>query len=165
MGQNWAKANNRRQDDRNLGEIGILPNMKLKIISPLNKDSEKISQKIEMQNDTAIGFLLEGHYYPAKSAREVLKGVFEVLAKRDETILERFASLPKHGRTRRYLAKDPVDLYPGRPDLARDFSAQLSSGWWLGTNNSRATIEQIIVMVCEVAHLKYGKDLSVNLGE
>ena len=113
----------------------------------------------------SIGFILEGRHYAAGSARAVLEGVLEVLAKRDPAILERFAALPKHGRTRRYLARDPDDLYPGRPDLVRDHSIQLTSGWWLSTNHSRATIERIIEMVCDVAHLKYGGDLQVNVGE
>jgi hypothetical protein len=113
---------------------------------------------------SSIGFVLEGRQYSARSAREVLEGVFEALTKRDATILERFAALPKHGRTRRYLAKNPSDLYPGRSDLVRDHSMQLSSGWWLSTNHSRATIERIIEMACDVAHLKYGKDLQVNIG-
>lgn len=112
---------------------------------------------------TSMGFVLDGSNYPAKSAREVMESVFEILAKRDPTILERFASL-KHGRTRRYLAMNSNDLYPGRPDLVRDHSMQLTSGWWLSTNHSRATIERIIAMACDVAHLSYGKDLQVNLG-
>jgi hypothetical protein len=114
---------------------------------------------------SSIGFVPEGRNYPARSAREVLEGVFEALAKRDATILERFASLPKHGRTRRYIARNSNDLYPGRPDLVRDHSMQLTSGWWLSTNHSHATIERIIEMACDVAHLKYGKDLHANLGE
>lgn len=113
---------------------------------------------------STIGFVFEGRRYSARSAREVLEGVFEALAKHDVAILERFASLPKHGRTRRYLAKTPNDLYPNRPDLARDHSIQLTSGWWLGTNYSRATIEKIIEMVCDVARLKHGKDLYTDLG-
>lgn len=113
---------------------------------------------------SAIGFVLDGQNYPARNAREVLEGVFEALAKRDATILDRFASLPKHGRTRRYIARNSNDLYPDRPDLVRDHSIQLTSGWWLGTNHSRATIERIIEMVCDVAHLEYRKDLRVNLG-
>lgn len=117
------------------------------------------------QKPSSIGFVLDGRHHPARSAREVLESVFEVLAKRDATILERFAALPKHGRTRRYLARKPDDLYPGRPDLARDYSTQLTSGWWLSINHSRATIERIIEMACDVAHLKYGRDLQVNIGE
>lgn len=118
-----------------------------------------------IQRPSSIGFVLDGRHYPARSAREVLEGVFEALAKRDGNILERFASLPKHGRTRRYLARNADELYPSRPDLVRDFSHQLTSGWWLSTNHSRATILRIIEMACDVAQLKYGKDLQVNVGE
>jgi hypothetical protein len=113
----------------------------------------------------AIGFSLNGRFSQARSARDVMVSVFETLAQGDSTFLERFAALPKHGRTRRFLARSPDELYPGRPDLARDYSTQLSSGWWLGTNVSRAAINRIIEMACEVAHVTYGRDLVVNLGE
>jgi hypothetical protein len=113
----------------------------------------------------AVGYVINGQRYPARNAREVLVSVFEALSQRDTTFLERFAALPKHGRTRRYLARSPEELYPGRPDLSREHSTQLSSGWWLGTNVSRAAIERIIEMACEVARINYGRELSINLGE
>lgn len=113
----------------------------------------------------SVGFIFNGQLYPARNARDVLVSVFETLSQRDGTFLERFAALPKHGRTRRYLARTPEELYPGRPDLSHEHSTQLSSGWWLGTNVSRAQIERIIEMACEVARVKYGHELSVNLGE
>lgn len=112
-----------------------------------------------------IGFLLNGHFQPARNARDVLAKVFVELANRDAPFLERFATLPKHGRTRRYLAPTPNHLYPERPDLARDFSQEIKPGWWLGINLSRARINRIIEMACEVAGLRYGVDLKVNVGE
>lgn len=124
-----------------------------------NSQRTRSNQKL-----SSIGFVLDGQYYQARNAREVLEGVFEALIKRDATILERFAALPKHGQKRRYLARNIDDLYPGRPDLARK-SRQLSAGWWFSTNHSCAEIKKIIEMVCEVAHLKYGKDLQVNVGD
>lgn len=116
-------------------------------------------------NLSVIGFSLDGRQFPARNARDVLVKVFETLASRDNSFLERFAALPKHGRTRRYLARTPEELYPGRADLARDHSAKLNSGWYLGTNVSRAAIERIIEMACDVVHLRFGYDLLVNLGE
>lgn len=113
----------------------------------------------------SVGFIFNGQRYPARNARDVLVSVFETLSQRDGTFLERFAALPKHGRTRRYLARNPEELYPGRPDLSHEHSTQLRSGWWLGTNVSRSQIERIIEMACEVARVKYGRELSVNLGE
>ena len=112
-----------------------------------------------------VGFQFDGQHHPARNAREVLVGVFEALASRDATFLERFAALPKHGRKRRYLARTPEELYPGRPDLAHDHSARLASGWCLGINVSRAAIKRIIAMACTVAHLSFGRELVVQLGE
>jgi hypothetical protein len=111
------------------------------------------------------GFVLNGQHHPARSARDVLVAIFEELSQRDSTFLERFGALPRHGRTRRYLARTPDELYPGRPDLAREHSTQLRSGWWLGTNVSRHRIERIVEMACDVARIGYGRELSVNLGD
>lgn len=113
----------------------------------------------------AIGFSLDGHFMASRNGRDVLVNTFEALSVRDATFLDRFASRPKHGRTRRYLARTPEELYPGRPDLAREYSARLKSGWFIGTNVSKAQIERIIEMGCEVAGLRFGKDLIINVGE
>lgn len=86
----------------------------------------------------------------AGSAREVMTTLFELLAKEDNTFLERFASR-KHGRKRRYLAKDKYELYPGRQDLAEENSVEVVAGWWLGTNYSRKNIQDIIDLALEVA--------------
>jgi predicted type IV restriction endonuclease len=86
----------------------------------------------------------------AGSAREVMTTLFKLLAKEDDTFLERYASR-KHGRKRRYLAKDKFNLYPGRPDLAEENSVEVVSGWWLGTNYSRKNIQDIIDLALEVA--------------
>ncbi len=112
-----------------------------------------------------IGYTLDGQFSPCRSGREVLVAVFEAFARRDPTFLERFAARPKHGRTRRYLARVPDDLYPGRADLASEHSHRLTSGWFVGTNVSRAQIEKIVQMACEVMPVRFGRDLQINVGE
>lgn len=112
-----------------------------------------------------VGYTLDGDFTACRNGKEVLVSVFEAFADRDASFLERFAARPKHGRTRRYLARTPEELYPGRADLARECSFKLKSGWFVGTNVSRAQIERIIEMICEVARVRYGKDLLVNVGE
>ena len=124
-----------------------------------------VPRGVASQGPSEIGFALDGVFHPARNAIDTLRQVFEALTKRDVTFLDRFAGLPHHGRSRRYLARDAEKLYPGRPDLCRDFAIQLSSGWWLGTNHSRRTIGQIIEMACDVARLRYGQDLVLHLGE
>jgi predicted type IV restriction endonuclease len=113
----------------------------------------------------SVGYSLEGRFTQCRNGRDVLVEVFEALAKRDSTFLERFAARPKHGRTRRYLARTAEELYPGRPDLAREHSSKLQSGWFVGTNVSHAQIERIIEMACEVSRIRFGKELIVNVGE
>ena len=111
-----------------------------------------------------VGFTLNGTFVPSKNARDVLVSVVKKLASRDAGFLKRFASLPKHGRTRRYVARSPAELYPGRSDLASEFTAELGTGWYLGVNVSRAQIQRIVEMSCDVAGLKLGRDLLINLG-
>lgn len=116
-------------------------------------------------NTIAVGFSLDGKFVSCRNGREVLVGIFEALTQRDASFPERFAARPKHGRTRRYLARTANELYPGRPDLAREYFAKLTSGWYVGTNVSKAQIERITEMCCEVARIQSGKDLLVNIGE
>jgi hypothetical protein len=129
------------------------------------------ARKAEAQTASApassarVGYSLEGKFSACRSGKEVLTSVFEVFALRDSTFLDRFASRPKHGRKRRYLARVPDELYPDRPDLAREHSHRLSSGWYVGTNVSHAQIEHIISMACEVAGVTYGQDLKVFVGD
>ena len=113
----------------------------------------------------STGITIQGRFVAGRNGREVLVAAFEALADRDQTFLERFAARPKHGRTRRYLARSPEELYPGRPDLAREFFAKLRSGWFVGTNVSHAAILQIVEMACEVAGFRYGVDVVVHIGE
>jgi predicted type IV restriction endonuclease len=112
-----------------------------------------------------VGFYLDGTFTPCRNGREVLVATFEALAQRDPSFLDRFAARPKHGRTRRYLARSPEALYPGRPDLAAEHSARLNSGWFVGINVSRAQITRIIEMACEVSRIQLGKELRISIGE
>ncbi len=111
-----------------------------------------------------VGYTLFGKTVVCRNARDVLVSAIEAIAAHDATFLDRFVSLPRHGRTRRYVAQQRVDLYPGRADLAEEYSYQLCSGYWLGINISRHQVERILETACEVAGLSYGRDLVISLG-
>ena len=106
---------------------------------------------------------LYGQRHRAQSARDILIKVFREFAEREPDFLERFAALPKHGRKRRYLSRTREELYPDSPHLA-DNAYEVRPGWWVDTHASRAGIETRIEMACEVAGVRYGKDLLVDLG-
>lgn len=95
-------------------------------------------------------FTFDGRTIPARSGREAMIRLFQLLAEADETFLERFASR-KHGKKRRYISQAREELYPGRPDLVEGESRQFVSGWWIGTNYSSGNIQQIIDLAFEVA--------------
>ncbi|MCX8155268.1 MAG: hypothetical protein N3J91_02245 [Verrucomicrobiae bacterium] len=107
------------------------------------------------------GFTFEGRHYREESAIGTLFRVLDVFRQRDPSFLERYAALPKHGRKRRYLARNKLDLYPGRPDLSEQYSEERFGGWWIGTNYSRSTIRHAIELACEVAGVRFGKDLKL----
>jgi hypothetical protein len=110
------------------------------------------------------GFMFEGSFHPAQNAIDVLKQVFDVLIQRDVSFAERFVGLPKHGRSRRYLARDAYALYPSQsPEFAKEHSWRCAPGWYLGTNHSNSSITKIIEMACDVARVELGKDLLIQL--
>ena len=109
-----------------------------------------------------IGFVLFDQFYPCRTHRDVLIQVFQTLTERDSSFIEEFAALPQHGRTRRYIALDRSELYPGSPHLAQE-SRQLSSGYWIGLSVNQEDIARIIGLVCDVAGIGYGTDLKITL--
>ena len=113
------------------------------------------------RTDKRFGYNFKGKRYTAGSAREVMTQVFQLLAEEDGGFLERFAAR-KHGRKRRYLARNKSELYPGRPDLEL-LSIEIVNGWWLGTNYSRRDIQKILNLASEVAEPEFLKTLQVNV--
>ncbi|MDO8786135.1 MAG: type I restriction enzyme HsdR N-terminal domain-containing protein [Syntrophales bacterium] len=120
------------------------------------------SQNVQIRTDDRFSFVFKGKSYKARSAREVMTMIFQLLAGEDTGFLERFAAR-KHGKKRRYLAKDKRELYPGRPDLAEQHSVEVVSGWWLGTNYSHRNIQEIIDLAIEVAGPQLGSAIQANV--
>lgn len=106
--------------------------------------------------------VFKGKEFSAGSAREVMTKIFQLLAQEDNGFLDRFASR-KHGKKRRYLAREKQDLYPGRPDLSEQHSVEIVPGWWLGTNYSRRNIQEIIELALEVAGPQLRNAIKANI--
>ncbi len=129
------------------------------------QDPQPPASEALLPNDTDgtefSGFAFSGQRYTERSAIDTLMRVFEVLSSRDQTFLERYAALPKHGRKRRYLSRDKYGLYPNRRDLCDEHSVNKFGGWWIGTNYNRSTIRHAIEIACQVANLRFGTDLKL----
>ena len=125
--------------------------------------SREASRKKPTEN-THYGFSIRGEFHPAKNAIGAMIDLLRFFANTDPSFLNRFASR-KHGRTRRYVATNKMDLYPDRPDLCEEYSKEFVPGWWVGTNFSRASIRKVISLACEVMEMQLGKDIDVHLGD
>ena len=112
----------------------------------------------------SVGFYLHDQWYQCQNNIDVMRSVFQTLAKRDPSFPERFADPKrKHGRKRRYLARTKDELYPDQPALCERASTELNFGWFMGTNHGQPGITAIVRLACEVAGLKLGTDLVIHL--
>ena len=104
-----------------------------------------------------------GKAYPYHNAKEALAIVLRELAKADGTFLERCSRHPDaQGRTRRYIARTPEELYPDREDF-RGMRESLPGGWFVATHMNNVLKKTIIRLAVEVAGLSFGKDVIVDL--
>jgi hypothetical protein len=110
----------------------------------------------------SITYSLFGREGSVANWRELVLVVLRELAFRDKTFLPRFSSAG--GRKRRYVAQDPSDLYPDRPDLADTARDEIEQGWWVGTNYSIKEKTAILEKACEVAGIRLGIDLIIGSG-
>ena len=96
-----------------------------------------------------------------KTGAEVLVAVFEKLASLDPGFCRRYSEQHR-GKVRRYVAKSRALLYPGSPRPA-SASHRLPGGWYLATHCSNRGKVKRIVKACEVAGLKFGRDVIVHI--
>ncbi len=105
-----------------------------------------------------IEIVLAGKRETVSTAIDGLARIIEYLAKQDPAFLQRLATRAK-GTKVNYLAKRREDVYPRRPD--RQGMTRNIEGWYLATNISNAVKQTILRRVCEVARLRFGKDVAL----
>ena len=89
---------------------------------------------------SVVSFTFRGETYESRSARDVFRRVFQLLAKEDPGFCDNFAAR-KHGTRRRYLAQDRRELFPDDPDRVEKDATEIAHGWWLGTHYSRRSMQ------------------------
>ncbi|MCC6626052.1 MAG: hypothetical protein IT340_01495 [Chloroflexi bacterium] len=114
--------------------------------------------------DGRYWFDLDDTRHRARTGVDLLVKVFQALADRDPTFLERFADQPKHGRTRRFLARRPEELFPDRPDLVSSSVRQIKPGWYIGLNVSHDEIKRRIERARDFASRGHGLSFEFHLG-
>lgn len=97
----------------------------------------------------------------ARSAIDIVIAVLRELAARDPEFLDKFARVAP-GRSRNHVARRAEDVYPGQPQLLR-YVMELAPGWHFGTNINNRDKKRLLEVACQVAGLKFGSDLVVDL--
>ena len=106
--------------------------------------------------------ILKGKAFQYANAKDALVIVLRELANLDPTFLQRCAQHPDvQGTRRKYIGRDPVEMYPHREDL-REMVERLPGGWLVSTNLNNLTKRNIIRVAADVAGLRFGHDVSVE---
>lgn len=92
---------------------------------------------------------LDGKTLRYRNRRDLLVGVFSILAQREPTFLERFDAA-WHFRKR--VARTREELRPSPPSAF----ARLPDGWWIHIRCSSETAEKLVRKACEVAGIECG---------
>ena len=74
--------------------------------------------------------------------------------------LDRFAE--ERGRSRRFVARDPADLYSASPHLARTCAQHLKDDWYFDTNLSADQVAARARIAARLAGLRYGTDIRIS---
>ena len=123
--------------------------------------------RVVRQGEGSYWFVVRGETFSARNARDVLIQILEQMHRRNSDFARKFADARSRvGGKRPYLAPTREDLYPDRPHLRQGSKQdhQLSWGYWVGLNESRASIEKIIRIACDAVGFEFGRDLTINLG-
>lgn len=105
--------------------------------------------------------VFRGKRYPQESGIGVLVEAFKRLAMDDRDFCRRYSEQYR-GRKRRRLAQTPREIHPANADL-RKSCRELPGGWWIDSNLSNRTKVDWIRQACDVARLKFGQDLQINI--
>ena len=116
---------------------------------------------LAITSERSITYKIFGQSKHADNAIEALLDILRTLAAKNPSFLEKLAPAVR-GRTRNHISRVREEVYPGKAELV-EYTTELVSGWWLGTNIANRDKMRIIEKACEVEKLTLGKDISITL--
>jgi hypothetical protein len=121
-------------------------------------------QRVNLNTTRAGTLRMQGNVYQYPNAKEAMMRVLNAFANQDPSFIARCASHPDaQGRSRRYIARTPEELYPEpNQEHLRELYENLPDGWKVTTNINNVVKKRIIRIACEVAGLRFGTDVSVE---
>lgn len=136
--------------------------------TPLQQNSSSgtpspVPAKIPTTPSNRFGTLtIQGKDFPYSNAKDAMVKILTILSETDQSFLQRCSQHPDcRGKKRRYIARTPEELYPGRSDLVQ-YNEAIPDGWYVATNLSNQIKLSIVKAATQVAGLTFGTDVSVE---
>lgn len=111
-----------------------------------------------------MGKIVKYIYKGQEFMKESYAAAIRVFKDRSENELECFASLSKHSPSgrKRYLARNPEDLYPSEGYNKRliEKAEEFRPGWFIPPNIGPKTLTIIFKLVCKCSDLEYGIEIT-----
>ena len=108
---------------------------------------------------------IKGTRTPAANLKDAYKTLLIQLGSLAPDFLESFAK--EKSRSRRFVAREPGQLYASSPHLAAEHARLLKDGWYFDTNLSTEQVSTRVRVAARLVGLKYGRDVRImeNLRE
>lgn len=132
------------------------------VAAPTKRVKPAVARGVTQIGKGRYSFTWKGPRRRFRIAADLMAAVFTALAKNDSGFCERFRKRHE-GRTRAIISRNREKLYPRHPHLVNSASRELPGGYFLGTHMNNAQKERLIRSACEMAGLKFGRDLTVEL--
>lgn len=121
---------------------------------PARSDHEPNARKNSMPQAVRHSAEFLGIPLAASTLPEIFAQVVDSTAKVAPEALDKLAAMS--ARKRRFVARNPEAIHPGRRDLA---VVQTSSGWWISKNIGQEDLKRALRALSQAADLRFGEDI------
>ena len=127
-------------------------------------DDAAVENRVRMpRRSGSYSFEIFGRQITCRSLKELLaEALIQLEDLRTGTLDKLSHEMP---RTKRIVARNASDLFPGKPNLSRRYSERLIDGWYYGTNNSAAEVEAWLKRAVLCADLTWAVDFKLHLND
>lgn len=128
-------------------------------LPPIRSGARK---KVKAKKERVSGsfqFTYKGHRFEERSLKSAYKRILLVMQRDYPSFLAKLSE--QETRARRIVARRPDALYKNSPELA-ELAEILIGDWWVDVNLSTEQVMARVRIACDVAGLKFGKDLIID---
>lgn len=109
------------------------------------------------------GYVYRGAYTRAWDLKELYCQLIDLILTEHPDRVEMVAiAMSRYGTKRNYLAREPEQLFCGKPwGWVKKHSIKLPCGWYVDTNINRERMQTLLPVAVRAAGLTWGKDVAV----